>query len=60
MKAAYYTVNGEPEVLTYGDLPDPKGSWRRSSAISATSAVSSATSEPAAPMAMPTVAWAIA
>ncbi len=24
MKAAYYTVNGEPEVLTYGDLPDPK------------------------------------
>lgn len=23
MKAAYYTINGEPDVLTYGDRPDP-------------------------------------
>ncbi|KAG1580621.1 hypothetical protein G6F46_015489 [Rhizopus delemar] len=40
--------------------PTTKGRWRRSSAIKATSAVSSATSDPAAPMAIPTVAFAIA
>lgn len=38
--------------------PTANGRWARSSAISATSAVSSATSEPAAPMATPTLALA--
>jgi len=29
MKAAYITQTGSPEVITYGDLPDPKPTRRQ-------------------------------